>query len=378
MVKRRGNGEGSFRQRSNGTWQASLMIGYTADGKKNMRYFSGKTRAEVQKKLYQYLEDKEDGLCLDKEYTLSEWLDVFMEVHRHNIKPVTYDNYKYTVRIITSHPLGDSRISDIKPLHVERFLRELVDAGRSRSYVSKCRAMLHIALEKATGNDLIRRNPVRYAEIPRLEDSKNQECFTAQEIYTLLRELPNNRDSNAIRLMLTSGIRTQELLALQPRHIASDGSYIVIEQAVSMVKGTPVISTPKSRSGYRTIPLPQHMWPVALDLKNTLSDYIWTGTDPHKPANPSTFRAVYRKTIEAVPGIGYKSPHATRRGYVSLLQAKHVDMATIQSLVGHNSLGMTQHYLTTHLSIQREAAAVIDAFFTDDMKDKTIEQKGGM
>ena len=39
MVKRRGNGEGSFRQRSNGTWQASLMIGYTADGKKNMRYF---------------------------------------------------------------------------------------------------------------------------------------------------------------------------------------------------------------------------------------------------------------------------------------------------------------------------------------------------
>lgn len=51
-------------------------------------------------------------------------------------------------------------------------------------------------------------------------------------------------------------MRTQELLALEPRHISEDGSTIVIEQAVNMVKGTAVVGTPKSRDSYRVIPVP--------------------------------------------------------------------------------------------------------------------------
>ena len=52
--------------------------------------------------------------------------------------------------------------------------------------------------------------------------------------------------------MLGTGMRTQELLGLEPRHIAEDGSTITIEQAVCMDKGTATLGTPKSFDSYRT------------------------------------------------------------------------------------------------------------------------------
>ena len=87
----------------------------------------------------------------------------------------------------------------------------------------------------------------------RKRPAKRKEAFTAEEVKLLLENLPEDQVGWGIRLMLCTGMRTQELLGLEPRHIAEDGSYIVIEQAVVMEKGTAVIGTPKSQDSYRTI-----------------------------------------------------------------------------------------------------------------------------
>ena len=41
-------------------------------------------------------------------------------------------------------------------------------------------------------------------------------------------ELPEDRIGWSIRLLLGTGMRTQELLALEPRHVTEDGSLIKI------------------------------------------------------------------------------------------------------------------------------------------------------
>lgn len=367
MTKRRGNGDGSYRQRKNGSWQASLMIGYTADGKKDIRYFSGPTRAAVQKQLQAFQNDIADGLQINKDYTLQEWLAIFMELHRRNIKPVTYESYRYTIRTINEH-LGSMRISAIKPMHIERLLQTLEEEGKSTSYTAKVKAVLYMSLDKAENNDLVRRNAARYVEKRRHNAAKEKECFSEEEVRILLHDLPLDRIGHSIRVLLCSGLRTQELLGLEPRHIASNGSHLVVEQAVTMVRGTATVSTPKSNAGYRTVPLPQNVWSSALYLKeNANGDYIWSARgNAHQPANPSTFRAAYRQAIESIPEVPYKSPHTTRHTYVSLLQAKHIDMSTIQSLVGHSSVAMTNHYLHVHESIRKEAVAVFDSAFEDN------------
>lgn len=362
MNKRRGNGEGSIRQRANGSWQASVMTGYHPDGRRKIKYFTGKTKREAKEKMMAYLNDKESGLRVDERYTLQEWSEIFLKAHKPTIKATTYENYIYMIRIINHH-LGQMLLTDIKPMVIDNFLQTLVEEGRSDSAISKCRACLHMELQMAAANDLIRRNPVQFCQKIRKRATTKQPCFTEEEMRILMQELPNNRIGHSIRLLLASGMRTQELLGLMPKHIAEDGSQIIIEQAVTMVRGTAVISTPKSNSGYRTIPIPESVRHCAIALRETDADYIWSVGDPHKPANPSTFRTAYQRAIEAVPGVTYRPPHSCRRAYVSILQAKHVDMATVQSLVGHHSLAMTQHYLTVHPSIQKEAITKFDEAF---------------
>jgi integrase len=54
----------------------------------------------------------------------------------------------------------------------------------------------------------------------------------------MMSKLPHNKIGWSIRIMLGTGIRPQEPLALEPKHIAEDGSSITIEQAVVMDKAT--------------------------------------------------------------------------------------------------------------------------------------------
>ena len=239
---------------------------------------------------------------------------------------------------------------------VEVFLREVKREGRPDSFISQCRGMLFQIFHKAEANDLIRKNPVRFAEKMRSSGPiKRKEAFTTEEVQCLMRELGTDRIGISIRLMLGTGMRTQELLALEPRHISEDGSTIVIEQAVNMVKGTAVVGTPKSRDSYRVIPVPPVLQKYAIALRDTKQKYVREAGKKNSPCNPSYFRKQFKTTLAQIPEVRELTPHSCRHTYVSQMQALGVDLATIQSIVGHADTDMTQHYLHVQKSIQQTA-----------------------
>ena len=82
----------------------------------------------------------------------------------------------------------------------------------------------------------------------------------------MMEKLPKDKIGLSIRLLLGTGMRTQELLALEPRHIAVDGTTIQIEQAINMHKGTAVVGTPKSRDSYRIVPIPESISGIELPI----------------------------------------------------------------------------------------------------------------
>ena len=91
--------------------------------------------------------------------------------------------------------------------------------------------MLYQIFHKAEANDFVRKNPVRFADKMRSRDPvKRKEAFTADEVKLLMEKLPKDRMGYTIRLMLGTGMRSQEVLALEPKHIAEDGSVIQIRQ----------------------------------------------------------------------------------------------------------------------------------------------------
>jgi len=194
-----------------------------------------------------------------------------------------------------------------------------------------------------------------------------KEAFTAEEVKLLLENLPEDQVGWGIRLMLCTGMRTQELLGLEPRHIAEDGSTITIEQAVVMEKGTAVIGPPKSFDSYRTVPVPRNVQYCARMLRAVETKYVWEKGKVDMPCNPSYFRKKFKEEISSVEGVRVLTPHSCRHTYVSQMQALGVDLATIQSLVGHADVDMTKHYLHVQDPVRLTAIAKFNsAFFGND------------
>jgi integrase len=244
------------------------------------------------------------------------------------------------------------------------FLKKVRKEGRSRSYLASLRGMLYQIFHKAAANDIVRKNPVEYADKMRFnEPTKKKAAFTAEEVKLLMEKLPMDRTGMSIRLMLGTGMRSQELFALEPRHIEADGSIIHIQQAINMVKGTSIVGQPKSVTSYRDIPVPPNLRPFAMELRNTELTYIWEAGKPGQPCNPSHFRTQFKKAIKEIDGVRELTPHSCRHTYVSQMQALGVDIQTIQSIVGHADIDMTTHYLDVQAPVKQSAVEKFSAAF---------------
>lgn len=331
MPSKRSHGEGTLRHRSDGRWELRMMDGYQKDGSPRFKTFYGKTQKEVKLKLKEYQDALISGVQLDTILYFEDWADTWFEGHKDNIAPTTQESYKYCLKML-KEGFYHRPLTVIRPIDIENFLKGMRRDGRSDSYISKARGMLYQIFQKAEANDLVRRNPVRLAEKMRATGTaKRKEAFTTAEVAHLMKVLPDDRMGLSIRLLLGTGMRMQELLALEPQFIEEDGSVIHIRQAVKVVKGTVSIGSPKSKDSIRDIPVPLNVRPCAIKLRDTTDQFIWESPKTGLPCNPTHFRDVFRKSLEEAGDVRLLTPHSCRHTYVSQMQALGVDIQTIRS-----------------------------------------------
>ena len=104
-------------------------------------------------------------------------------------------------------------------------------------------------------------------------------------------------------------------------------------------------------------------------LRDTPNKYIWESPKkPGMPCNPSHFRDQFKKTLEAIEGVRVLTPHCCRHTYVSQMQMLGVDLATIQSIVGHADVDMTKHYLHVQDPVRLAAIEKFSNAFSEHPK----------
>lgn len=364
MAKKRSHGEGSIHKLSNGTWQIQIMDGYKADGTRKYKTFTARKLEDAKRMKREYEARKEAGMLAAKDYTFSEWADFWFEHHKNRVSATTQEGYSYTLRNLKSH-YGRKLLSEIKAFDIEQYLMKLVRDGRSSSTVAQSRGMLFQIFKMAVANDVLMKNPVAHAEKIRRAPPKPKEAFTADEVRKLMKELPENQIGWSIRLLLATGMRTQELLALEPRHIAKDGSSINVAQAIVMEKGSPMIGPTKTHTSLRTIPVPETVRYCARNLRDGAEKFIWESKRIEgKPCNPSYFRNQFKETLESIEGVRVLTPHCCRHTYVTQMLALGVDPKTIQALVGHAEIDMTMYYAHAQESSKQAAISRYDEAFS--------------
>lgn len=370
MARKRSNGGGAVKKLASGNWRAQIMDGYRDDGKRNIISFTAKTKGEVLDKIRAYWNSKESAPKPEPNMiSFREWADIWYLDYKTQVQPSTYCNYQYTLNILKNY-FDCKPLVEIKPMHVNRFHDHLLSAGLSQSYITKCRSMLIQVFDAAEANEIIPYNPARKSKAIRVvapvtslddEEESKKDAFTEDEQQFLHNSLPNNMDGHSIRLMLGTGMRTQELLALTPSDIAEDGSSITITKAIKTVNGSPTLGSPKSKRGKRIIPVPEDYRASAIFLRtHSGKPYIWTSKRKNGLFDVGVFRKRYYRVISSIPGVRRLSPHCCRHTYISNLEKNGIPMEQIARLAGHSRITTTDGYLHTDLATLSNAVSTLN------------------
>ena len=356
-MAKRPNGDGNLRRRKDGRYECSIMRGYRDDGRRNIITVYGKMQKEVRDKLKAIQQTFENGINLLLNYTFEQWADIWFNAYKENISLTTQQSYRITLARLKA-ALGNRPLRSIKTLDIENYLKSLRSEGLSDSYITKTRSMLMKIFTKAEANDLVTKNPVRYADTIRTTaPCDRRDAFSIEEVKAIFKYAPNDLWGHGMRILLGCGLRPQELLALEPRHIAEDGSTITIVQAINMVKGSVRIGPPKTPRSCRVVPVPPNLYDSAKFLRsNCVGQYIYESSKARQPCNPKHFRNQFKKILLNIPGVRTLTPYSCRHSYISLMTSI-TSLPIAASLVGHLSTSVTEEvYLHVQTAEQIEAA----------------------
>ena len=93
--KRRPQGDGTIRKRSDGRWEARIIIGHKNDGSPMYKSAFAKTQKSALKELHHLIELYRDvDLTEDCRMTLGEWLDKWLDEYMiFTVRESTLDSY---------------------------------------------------------------------------------------------------------------------------------------------------------------------------------------------------------------------------------------------------------------------------------------------
>lgn len=176
-------------------------------------------------------------------------------------------------------------------------------------------------------------------------DNLSHDAFTDEEVCRLMAELADDVMGHSIRLMLHTGLRVQELLALTSDDIAPDGSDLHVTKAACIVDGALQFSTLKTQHSQRTIPVPVDARASAIFLRE------------HGASHAASFQQRYRQTLKGVSEVRNLPPHACRHTYIARLKASGIPKALLEQLLGHAPANDNFHASAKALG---EAVAVLN------------------
>jgi integrase len=370
--RRRGHGEGSVYQRSDGHWVGMLDLGWI-DGKRKRRTVSGRTRAEVVKKLNELRRAKEQGADLAaRSRTVEQWMNEWLtEIKVHDgTRQSSLDRYGQVTRTHIIPALGRIRIDRLRPGDVQSFVNGLADKVAASSVV-KIHGVLRNALSDAERLDLVPRNVARAVRTPRL-GREERPILSPEQAREVMHAVADHRNEAIVVIALTLGMRRGEILGLKWDDVDLEKRELWIRRALQRVHGELTMVEPKTHRSRRALPLPALVVPAlerhkARQAKERLAagpawqdhGLIFTSVigTPLEPRNVHHWFCLLRADL----GLDWLRFHDLRHACATFLLANGVDPRTVMDVLGHSTIRLTMdtygHALPERM---HNAASVID------------------
>lgn len=192
-----------------------------------------------------------------------------------------------------------------------------------------------------------------------------QLSFTAEQA-----EFLTSGDSLIIKMFrfeCLTGLRREEILALQWKNVDLTKRRIYVCQTVVVLKGCARLVDDTKNHKFRFVELNENAYKLLVSVPVT-SDFVFGNPRTNKFISPRRYHEEYntmwiRKNEEwkktHKEGLPPLTPHKFRHTFASLLAASGVDVKTVADLLGHTKLDTTNIYLHSYDDVRREAVEKI-------------------
>lgn len=282
--------------------------------------------------------------------TVKELYNMWLETYQYTVEESTLNK---TMNVFNVHIIpewGDTLVTDIKPLNLQRYINTM--QGKILHY-RKITGYLRRLLNLAVRMDMLNVDPFTKIEMPRerRQFNKPKQFMDVDEFKAFIDVLDsqysqiNKQAYTLLRLGAFTGMRTEELLALQWQSVDFNNGYIEIVQALGRgLNGSTYIKEPKSRTSRRTLKVDNKMLSV-------LSE--WYEYSKHKQPNDYVFNN-QGKTLQVMRpnkwlhdvsdkygvAVGL-SMHKLRHTWATLAIEQGASVKQVQTYLGHADVAMT-------------------------------------
>lgn len=354
MGSRRENGAGNIYKRGN-KYVGRLQLGVAQDGKPLVKYFSGKTAADVKKQIKQF--NRENFLKPDT-ITVKQYMERWLKQYKQPfLKQSSYDRLERTSQNQIYPILGDKRLQELKADDIQGLINEYIRSGYSHSTIKKVYDMLKDCLKHAVINQDLKINPMNVVKCPskNLFVRKEHKALTPEEIARLRNELMREYSTGTkvypygavYLLMLNTGIREGEALGLHWSDVDFKGRVLTIRRDAQMVKnrdenGAPatgyhmVENSPKTVDGERRIHINDNAMDALLLLKDGPSDGVHVVCNTQgKQSTPHQLTRTFQRVC-ANAEIPNCTTHTLRRTFATYLASNGANETELARTMGHS------------------------------------------
>lgn len=271
MVKRRKTSKGKVLRENESERKDGVFQYRWRDRTGKRHYIYGKTLEELRAKEEKVKRDKSDGIKVEAmSITVNDVFDLWLQLKK-GVKRNTLTNYVYMYDVFAREEIGKYKITTLKKSDIRRYYNNLVDVKHMKiRTIENIHTVLYQVLELAVEEDYLRVNPANNAmkelkQTYKFEEDRRR-ALTIKEHELFVKFLSENeqciRWKPIFTVMINTGLRVGELCGLRWEDVDFENNTIKINHTLIYYahrlegKGCYfAINTPKTKAGYRTIPM---------------------------------------------------------------------------------------------------------------------------
>ncbi|GER88990.1 site-specific integrase [Dictyobacter vulcani] len=372
---KRANGEGTVYQRKDGRWVATISLD---NGQRKYSYFA--TQKEAVKAIREAHKLRDQGIILaGKDQTVAFFLETWLQdTAQPRLRPKTYIRYRQYVYRQIIPALGNIKLQQLMPQHLQKLYNGELRKGYSPQTVKHVHRVLHRALHDALRWGLVARNVCDAVDAPRVP-RKEMQVLNAEQAKHFLYTAQGDPLEALYVLALTTGMRQGELLGLKWEDLSFETKRLQVKRTIARIgKQGFVVDEPKTVKSRRNISLTdlaleslkrhkvrQHELRLKAGADWMEQGWVFCNQRGKPWETGNLLRRSFKPLLNkaGLPDIRF---HDLRHSAATLLLTMDVHPKIVQELLGHSNISMTlDTYSHVLPSLQEQAVTRLNSLFTN-------------